>query len=162
MKESITTLLHDIRSRGWRGLAIALLVATSMLTIMPGMERVSNSVRGVAWFVVFIAVAGLIAKDSTRNMKSTKSAVYSSIVIGTIWLSSAVEAVWRFAHDKPILKIQNERLADGSIKAASLEFAPIVVATYLAVVYLITGLIAYYIGKRRKDIKGIKNRDLFR
>ena len=162
MKNQTSILLSDILRKGWRGAAVASLVALCVFSTMIEWRFLSGTVLGLLWLVSSLAIWFIIAQDSPRKMQSTKSAVYVTLVVGTLWVSTLIEMLWRLGHGHPLMTYQVKRFADDSISAASLQLAPIIPATFIAVTFLASGLIAYHIGKQRKDIKGIKKQDLFK
>ena len=162
MKDRFVTLLADIKSRGWRAWTVVALVATSMAAIMPEAQDLPGAVCETVWLIAAIGVWFIIRSDSLRDIRSTKSAVYGTLIMSVFWLTTVVEMIVRLARNQSLLHWETKHFADGSMRGAKIEFAPVFLATGFVLTFIISGIIAYHIGKQRKDIKGVKNRDLFR
>ena len=161
MKNAIKKLTNDVMSRGVRGLGVAALTVVATLAI--GQKDSGDVLNIVADIVSFASLGGilyLISTDSLRGLRFSKQACYAVIIAGTLWLMALVHAVAN--PNQPLFQAIKQSGPDSSATVLSVEMAPIVLATLLCLALLVGGLIAYAVGKRRKDVKGMKKTDLFK
>jgi uncharacterized membrane protein (GlpM family) len=160
MKKQLLTILQDVRSRKWRGVAVALLTLASVLVVDLATPQ-KSSVVGVVWLFAVVAICAVVITDAPRTMRASRSAIYGTIIMAAFWLGTLVQSVFWLTEGHSLVHTKTQRLADGTIAGAELELAPVVGATLLVAVFVTSGIVAYYVGRHRKDVKGVKNRDLF-
>jgi hypothetical protein len=162
VRNAILTLLTDVRTRRWRGIGVVAITAAIPLLLNYGDTKLpgADTVTPMALLVCVAGIVYLIAKDDPRSRRLSKSAVYSAIIVGTLWIEFFIYAC--FQPQGTLLKYVVGRAADGTVRSDYFEMAPVIMVSIFGIMLLIAGAIAYAIGRRRKDIKGIKNRDLFK
>lgn len=159
--KNIVLLGKDITSRRLRGAAISLLTVVIMFTVVMA-ENISwlSQLAGLILLTGIGLIAYLIVSDSPRHLHFSKAACYSTIIIGTLWVMALLYAISQ--PQRPLFRFVTDRNSDGMLTGAYFEMSPVIMVSAFGILMLASGLIAYHIGKRRKDIKGIKKEDLFK
>ena len=146
MKDRLRILAHDVKSRGWRGVALACCVALSILGAISEVQHISKGLLEGISLVAFVVGMLIMNQDSNRNMRSAKAAVYGTIIIGTLWLTVFIETLQRWLRGV---------LTNGE------ELLPLAISTGFVVLFIVSGLATGNIGRHRTHIKGVPNKDLF-
>lgn len=162
LSQDIKKLSQDIISRGKNGVIVALLtmfVLSIFIFISDPLKYKYGWIGSAIAMAVTVLIGFIINTDSKRSLNYSKQASYGAIIIGTAWLASyAYFLIVR----EPLFNITYQGATKGSSFIAELQISPLVITTWFAVFYIISGVIAYVVGRHRKDIKGIKKEDLFR
>lgn len=160
--QDINKLFQDVKSRGKNGVFVAILtvVVLSVITFISDPLRYKYAGLGsVIAMAAAVLLGAIILSDNKRSLNYSKQACYSVIVIGTAWLASLGYFI---IAGEPLYKITYQGETAGSAFIAELQISPLLLTTWFAIFFIISGLIAYAVGKHRKDIKGIKKEDLFK
>ncbi len=147
MKDRLITLFEDIKSRGWRAFVIASLVVASILSVAPEAKWLGKFGQASIGFIALIYAYIIITKDTNRSIRSTKGAVYGSIIFATLWVTVAIETLQRFVR---------------GTNNGNDELIPLAVATIFVLLFFAAGLATGMIGRYRTHVKGMPNKELFK
>lgn len=158
MTKPITELLQDIKHRWIRVFIVALLTSAIIVSIamdIAAFSPWSSVLLAVVRVLLIAGIVGIIATDTTRGLHHSKSALYVTAISAGAWLTTLVDT---FRHPPETLFAYSS----GGDNVFSLEFAPITFVSAIILLYIISGSIAYSIGRKRGDIRGTQKQKIFK
>lgn len=158
MTKPIIELFQDIKHRWIRVFIVALLSGAIIVSIAMDVTAFSpwpSVLLAIARVLLIAAVIGIIATDTTRGLHHSKSALYVTAISAGAWLTTLVDT---FRHPPETLFAYSS----GDDNVLSLEFAPITFVSAIILLLIISGSIAYSIGRKRGDIRGTQKQKIFK